>query len=104
LKKKLAERAEKETRDVTALLTELQQGIEKALTDSGPAQLALFSSEEKDQLERNRAALAARLKAIPAELERETAAVKRRYAMPTARFFPVAVTYIVPESAAGRSR
>ncbi len=104
LKKKLAERAEKETRDVTALLTELQQGIEKALTDSGPAQLALFSSEEKDQLERNRAALAARLKAIPAELERETAAVKRRYAMPTARFFPVAVTYLVPESAAGRSR
>jgi hypothetical protein len=73
------------------------------LADSGPAQLALFTSEEKDQLERNRAAMHARLAAIPGEIERETAAVRRRYARPVARFFPVAVNCLVPESV-GRSR
>jgi hypothetical protein len=103
LRRVLAERAEKETKDIAALLAELKSGIEKALADSGPAQLMLFSTEEKDQLERNRAAMQARLAAIPAEIERETAAVKRRYAKPVAHSFPVAVTYLVPESAA-RSR
>ncbi|WP_242392200.1 DISARM system SNF2-like helicase DrmD [Anaeromyxobacter oryzisoli] len=103
LRRVLAERAEKEARDVAALLEELRAGIAKALTDSGPPQLALFTSEEKDQLERNRAAMQARLDAIPGELKRETDAVRRRYAKPVARFFPVAVTYLVPASA-GRSR
>jgi hypothetical protein len=63
-----------------------------------------FSDQEREQVERNRAALVARLAAIPAELERETAAVRRRYARPKARFFPVAVTYLVPESVGGRAR
>lgn len=103
LRRVLGERAEKEAKDVAALLGELKSGIEKALADSGPAQLALFTTEEKDQVERNRAAMQARLAAIPGEIERETAAVKRRYAKPVARFFPVAVTYLVPEFA-GRSR
>lgn len=105
LRRVIGERAEKEAKDVAAILEELAASITKALTDSGPPQLALFTSDEKDQLERNRAAMKARLDAIPAELERETAAVRRRYATPVARFFPVAVTYLVPASAAhGRTR
>ena len=35
--------------------------------------------------------------AIPAEVERETAAIKSRYADPQPRMFPVAVTFLVPE-------
>jgi hypothetical protein len=42
----------------------------------------------------------ARLKEIPAEIERETAAIQARYANPQARLFPVAVTFLVPEKLA----
>ena len=34
---------------------------------------------------------------IPAEIERETVAIKSRYADPQPRMFPVAVTFLVPE-------
>jgi len=40
------------------------------------------------------------LKAVPEEIERETAAVRARFASPQPRLFPVAVTYLVPESLA----
>jgi hypothetical protein len=40
------------------------------------------------------------LKEIPSEIERETAAIKARYADPQPRMFPVAVTFLVPERCA----
>ena len=52
---------------------------------------------EKDQFERNKDFLRDRSKAIPAEIERETMAIKSRYANPQPRLFPVAVTFLVPE-------
>jgi hypothetical protein len=37
---------------------------------------------------------------LPAELARETEAIRRRYADPQPRLFPVAVTFLVPEGLA----
>ena len=39
----------------------------------------------------------ARVKEIPAEIERETAAVQSKVRRPKPRMFPVAVTFLVPE-------
>ena len=65
-----------------------------------PPQLELFAPAERDQVQRNREALEARAAAIPAEIGRETAAVRARYADPRAELFPVAVTYVIPEGLA----
>ena len=97
LQKKLAERATKEANDIRAILTELKQAIEEELGQPGPVQLTLFDDPERDQFERNKLALQGRLKEIPGEIERETEAVKARYADPQPRMFPVAVTFLVPE-------
>ena len=98
LQKKLAERADKEAADIRAILTELKRSIEKELGDPEYAQPTLFDTqEERSQYERNKLALQARIKEIPVEIERETAAIKARYADPQPRMFPVAVTFLVPE-------
>ena len=44
-------------------------------------------------------ALRVRLDAIPGEIAAEQAAIERRYADPTHRLFPAAVTLLVPEGA-----
>ena len=68
------------------------------LSDSDYQQLTLeFDNPEKEQFERNRDFLWNRAKAIPSEIERETAAIQARYTNPTPRMFPVAVTFLVPE-------
>jgi hypothetical protein len=97
LQKKLGERATKEANDIRAILTELKRAIEEELGQPGPVQLTLFDDPERDQFERNKLALQGRLKEIPGEIERETEAVKARYANPQPRMFPVAVTFLVPE-------
>jgi len=100
LQKKLGERATKEANDIRAILTELKRAIEEELGQPGPVQLTLFDDPERDQYERNKLALQSRLKEIPGEIERETKAVKARYADPQPRMFPVAVTFLVPEKLA----
>ena len=102
LKKKLVERAEKETSDIESILTELKQAIELQLNepDYQQLELPLFNQNERDQLERNRDFLRSRVKAIPEEIERETAAIRARFAQLQSRLFPVAVTFLVPENLA----
>jgi hypothetical protein len=100
LQRELAERVEKEVRDTTAILTELLKSIQAELSDPEYQQMTLFSDPEREQFERNRDALKARVRAIPEEIERETAAIQARYASPQPRLFPVAVTYLVPEKLA----
>ena len=110
--KALADRADKEVADITAVLTELARTIEaemenpeyRALGDQGYRQLQLFSDTESDQWERNHDALRARLHAIPAEVERETTAIRARYDSPKPRMFPVAVSLLVPERVAREGR
>ncbi len=106
LKKRLQERCDKEIADLTAILSELQRSIQEELKgfDAGPAQLELrfpgWSPSEREQLERNMSSLRARLKKIPEEIEQETQGIRSRYANPSPRLFPVAITCIVPESLA----
>ncbi len=97
MKRQLTQRADKEQRDIEAVLTELARAIEAELAAPSYKQLALFSDNERTQLNRNTEALEARLAAIPAEIEAEQAVIQARYANPQPRLFPVALTFLVPD-------
>ncbi|PZD72917.1 RNA polymerase-associated protein RapA [Acaryochloris thomasi RCC1774] len=97
LQKKLAERCAKEVADMTAVLTELRQQIIRELDEPEVEQMELFSSVEKDQLERNLSSLRLRIEQIPQEIEQEADIIKARFAQPTPRLFPLAVAYLVPQ-------
>ncbi len=97
LRRVLHERMEQEMKDITAILTELRTAILDELKQPEVEQLSLFSDPEREQFERNRDSLQARVNQIPSELEQETAAIRARYADPQARLFPVAVMFVVPE-------
>jgi hypothetical protein len=98
LQKRLAERAEKEAKDIKSILTELKKSIEKELNDPEYIQPLLFDDPEKERFERNKEAMRARVREIPGEIERETAAIRDRFAEPQARMFPVAVTFLIPRA------
>ena len=99
LEKTLAEREQKEVSDITAILTELRTTIKTKLNDPELRQLTFegWAEPERDQLERNLDALRRRVQEIPAEIERETEAIRKRFANPQPRMFPVAVTFLVPQ-------
>jgi hypothetical protein len=96
LEKFLAERADREVMDITAILRELARTIEAELTEPEYQQLELFDRPERDQYDRNLIALRHRLAQIPAEIDQESALIRARFADPEARLFPVAVTFLVP--------
>lgn len=106
LQKNLQERANKEADDITNILTELRDSIVKELKESETEnqQMLLFSEMENEQLKRNIDSLKARLKQIPSEIEQETAAIRARFADPTPRLFPLAITYLVPQKIARGGR
>lgn len=97
LQKKLAERCEKEVADMTAVLTELRSQIIRELDEPAVEQMELFSSVEKEQLERNLSSLRLRVEQIPQEIEQEADIIRARFAEPTPRLFPLAVAYLVPQ-------
>ena len=101
LQKNLAERADKEVKDIESILTELRKSIEAELNDPAYVQPLLFDDPERERYDRNKDAMRARAKEIPEEIKRETAAIRARFANPQARMFPVAVTFLVPEKMAG---
>lgn len=100
LQKKLAERADKEAKDIESILTELKKAIERELNDPEYIQGLLFDDPEMERFERNKDAMRARVREIPDEIKRETEAIRARFANPQARMFPVAVTFLVPEKLA----
>lgn len=103
MEKLLQDRCEKEVAEISMILRELERNIREELSamDRGPQQLQLafegWTETERDQLHLNIASLKARIKRIPDEIEQETKAIRARYANPSPRLFPVAVTYLVPE-------
>jgi SNF2 family DNA or RNA helicase len=97
LGKKLAAKEDEEKEAITAALTELKAQIESELKAPEPEQLALFSTDEREQLTRDIEALRRRVERIPQDIEAETAAIERRYADPEPRLFPAAVTFLIPE-------
>lgn len=100
LQKSLLDRCEKEVKDITAILTELQQNIAKELQEPKVKQLELFTTNEREQLERNINSLKKRLEQIPLEIKQETDLIRKRFSNSTPRLFPLAVTYLVPEKIA----
>ena len=102
LQKSLVERADKETSDITTVLTELMETIAAELDNPEYQQMVLpgFSDMEREQFEQNTDSLRARIREIPKEIEQETKASRARFADPQPRLFPVAVTFLVPEKLA----
>jgi len=100
--RELAERADAEAEAVRTVLTDLRRQITAdldALAEERAEQLELFTEPERDQSARDLDALRRRLDEIPDEIEREVAAVARRYADPEVHLFPATVTMLVPEGA-----
>ncbi|MGV9248039.1 DISARM system SNF2-like helicase DrmD [Streptomyces sp. NPDC003710] len=96
----LERRCAEEVAGIETILADLEHSIRGALNDHAHwEQASLFEVvAEANQLRKDRAALAERLEAIPGMREQETAALCRRYADPTARYFPAAVTFLVPSA------
>lgn len=61
-----------------------------------------LNAGDRVQVERDKQALQVRLDVIPAEIEAERVVIARRYAEPTHRLFPAAVTLLVPQGIALR--
>ena len=98
----IEELAEKEVNKLTTVMTELQRAIQAELERKDGPQLMLdLGGDEpgKQQRERDLAALRHRLQEIPLEIQRESEHIRSRYASPTARLFPVAVTWLIPRRA-----
>jgi superfamily II DNA or RNA helicase len=95
LQRELKERADFEADTITRVLTELRDSITAKLGEA-PVQLNLFSDPEREQIERDRESLRARVERIPAEITEEVALVRARYAAPSPRLFPLALTVLVP--------
>ncbi|MDX3098050.1 DISARM system SNF2-like helicase DrmD [Streptomyces sp. ME19-03-3] len=102
----LERRCNEEVTGVESVLADLERSIRTALSDHAHwEQASLFEvAAEANQLRKDRAALTERLQAIPGLREQETAALRRRYADPTARWFPAAVTFLVPSALARGAR
>ncbi len=94
---RLEERRDREISDMKTILQELERRIHEGMEEPPKEQLLLWSTEEQEQLRRNVDGLRARLKEIPDEIRREEAAIRDRYAEPSDRLFPVALTFLVPE-------
>jgi hypothetical protein len=102
LEKNLDELAEKEVNKLKSIMTELQRSIQGELErKDGPQMLLDLGSDEpgKQQRERDLSALRRRIVEIPTEIERESEHIRSRFAAPTARLFPVAVTWLIPRRA-----
>jgi hypothetical protein len=95
----VAERRDQEVEKITSVLEELRAQILAELDEPAGQQLELFSTDERDQLERNRDFLRARAEEIPAEIDREAESLRQRFESPEPRIFPVAVEFLVPRGA-----
>ncbi|XTZ17899.1 DISARM system SNF2-like helicase DrmD [Micromonospora echinospora] len=94
----LARRCAEEVTAIEAVLTELAATIRAKLADEPHWEQPSLFALEKEQLHADRESLRARLDDIPAQREREAEVLRRRYADPTARWFPASVTFLVPAS------
>lgn len=110
LESRLADRRAEEERRITATLDRFEATLRAKLKEEGDGdgeQLALLSTHEltgheRRQFEDDRRRWDDRLKGIPAERERELAAIAARYREPRSHLFPAAVVFVVPAKEARR--
>lgn len=99
---RLDARRDEEKNTLAERLNQLQQDLQRSLSEQGKSmQLELplegYSKREQYQIERDWAAMQARLDRIPGDIVTEQAAIDRRYQDRTRYTFPIAVTFLVPE-------
>ena len=81
------------------------RNLEKLMDSSHPYDdipehaFGIFSDLEKEELKRDLSALRARLEQIPDEREKEVASIEKHYSDAKALTFPIAVVFLVPETA-----
>lgn len=98
LESTLDARKQQEIQNISGTLDELTRTIELELLKEPPAQLSLFSEDERTQVRRDNEALRARLMRIPQERLSEIEAIERRFEGFTDHTFPVAVIFLVPDN------
>lgn len=96
LDKMLTELAAREKKNIAEILNELSKTLEAGLAEPSQLELDLGLNEQDRSIE----AIRRRIAQIPGEIEAEHNQIDERFAGPTPRLFPVAVTFLVPESMA----
>jgi hypothetical protein len=96
-KQKLAERGEREAKEMAEILEAQRRRIDKALRED-PQRLLEFDDTEKRQLEAERNQMRKRAAEIPGELEREPEGIRATYTVKAQRLEPVGVVYLWPVS------
>ncbi|MDH6228157.1 DISARM system SNF2-like helicase DrmD [Streptomyces sp. MJP52] len=110
LEGRLADRRTEEERRITATLDRFEATLRAKLKeeDGGDGdQLPLYSiheltGHERRQFEDDRRRWQERLEGLPAERERELAAIAARYREPRSHLFPAAVVFVIPAKEARR--
>ncbi|GGZ28038.1 DISARM system SNF2-like helicase DrmD [Streptomyces poonensis] len=110
LEGRLADRRAEEERRITATLDRFEATLRAKLKEEGDAegeQLALLTTHEltgheRRQFEDDRRRWQERFEGLPAERERELAAIAARYREPRSHLFPAAVVFVVPAKEARR--
>ncbi|WP_328440589.1 DISARM system SNF2-like helicase DrmD [Streptomyces sp. NBC_00444] len=105
---KLATRQEEEERRVRHTFERFENTVRAKLREEGDdegEQIAMFgtrelTSVEQHQYQEDRKRWGRRLEELPAERDRELAAVATRYADPRDHLFPVAVVFVIPRKEA----
>ncbi len=94
----LAERGEREAREMHAILEDQRKRIEATRKEKEQEQLDLFQPEERRQIEADRRHWKKRLEEIGDELGREPERIRASYAVKATRVEPVGVVYLWPVS------
>lgn len=101
LENALQKRKSSEITDIENVLDDLEKTIRNELKEENRTQqlyLPGFEPEERNQLQKDLAALQMRLERIPKEKEMEVAVIEKRYANLLDRTFPVAVVFLIPSA------
>jgi superfamily II DNA or RNA helicase len=102
LQRTLERQRDQEIEKISAVLEELRRQIIGRLEQPDDPQQSLWESEERQQLEADRASLEQRAQQIPADILAEVAALTRRYESPSWHVFPAGVEWLVPEEWDGK--
>ena len=110
LESRLADRRAEEERRITATLDRFEATLRAKLKEEGEGegeQMTLLSAHEltgheRRQFEDDRRRWRERLDGLPAERERELAAIAARYREPRSHLFPAAVVFVIPAKEARR--
>jgi len=102
LQEKFNEKAEIEVGKMKGIFGELEKNIKAVLEEKEDPQLLLWTSDEKQQLERDRNSLSRKLSDIPSQIIAEERVLRSRFKSPVPRVFPAAVVYLVPDVSLGK--